>query len=66
MNKNIKKFFGIFLLLAILFFVGTSLLAIWDYVGKDVVWRSLSSIVVLGLTALLSFGILNFIEIEKK
>jgi hypothetical protein len=66
MNKNIKKFFGIFFLLAILFFVGIALLAIWDYVGEDAVWKSLSSIVVLGLSALLCFGILSFIGSEKK
>lgn len=46
-------------------FVLLAILSIWDFVGEDVIWKSIATIVVMAAAAGISMVVLSFVEIES-
>lgn len=66
MNKNLKKNLAIVFLIFMAPFVLLAILSIWDFVGEEVVWRSIATVVVLGAATAICMGVLSFVELDSK
>lgn len=65
-GSNLKKNIGMVFLVLIIPFVLLSILSIWDFVGEDVVGKSISTIAVLAVATLVSVGIISLVNDGKK
>ena len=66
MNPTLKKNLALVFLTSLVPFTFLAILSIWDFVGDEVIWRSMTTIVVLAAVTALAMAILSFIEVEKK
>ena len=64
-TQNLKKNIAMVFLALVVPFVILAILSIWDFVGKDVIWKAISTIAVLGVATLLSVGILALVNDKK-
>jgi len=62
MEHRIRNTLVIVFAAAILVFTTLALLSIWEFVDDEVIWKSLSTLVVLVASAALIFGIIKLAE----
>lgn len=62
MGHRIRNTLAIVFVVAILVFTTLALLSIWEFVNDEVIWKSLSTLVVLVAAAALIFGIIKLAE----
>ncbi|PID70059.1 hypothetical protein CSB37_03555 [bacterium DOLZORAL124_38_8] len=63
--QNLKKNIAFVFLALIVPFVVLAVLSIWDFVGADVIWKSVSTISVLAVATLLAVGVLALVNDKK-
>ena len=62
MEHRIRNIIAIAFVFAVLVFTVLALLSIWELVEDEVIWKSLSTLVVLVAASALIFGILKLAE----
>jgi len=62
MEHRIRNIIALAFIIAVLVFTVLALLSIWEFVEDEVIWKSLSTLVVLVAAAALVFGILKLAE----
>lgn len=65
MNKSLKTKLAMVFLILLIPFIGLSLLAIWDVLTEDVLWRSVASVAVLGAATAIAMGVLGAVNVQK-
>ena len=62
---GLKKNIGLGFLVVMVPFIILAILSIWDFVGAEVVWKSVSTIAVLVVSTLLAVGIISLVNYKE-
>ena len=64
MEYRIRNIIAVSFAFAVIAFTILALLSIWEIVEDDVIWKSLGTLVVLIISAVLIFGIIKLAEVR--
>lgn len=62
MEQTYRNTFAIVLIIAVLVFTILALLAIWDILYEDIIWKSLSTLAVLVISSALIFVLIRIMN----
>ena len=64
MDHKIRNLLAVAFAFAVLVFTVLALLSIWEFLPDDIIWKSLSTLVVLVIASAIIFGIIKILDYQ--
>lgn len=66
MNPNIKRALAILFLILLIPLLVVSLLGVWGVFSQEIIWKSLTTLCVVGAFLALAITVLSFVDLEQQ